>query len=232
MRRHPSSVVAGRRSAVAALQAGGHGFDSRTLQRRKALETGPFLLAATCALSNLLVHGTRFGTVGFPDRVAPTALRARLFTVLTTLASTEKRLKDRELLLVVADAAGGTLDGRTVAQKLLYFAGCQEEAWYLPAVLQTYFLGFGGTRGRSGEAPSRFQARSRRAGRSGPSRPVEALVRSRARAGARSRSGTDSPGGHSGGTSPRRGSPRRSRARTGARARPPRSGRRPAAARQ
>lgn len=39
------------------------------------------------------------------------------------MASTQKRLKDRELLLVVADAAGGTLDGRTVAQKLLYFAG-------------------------------------------------------------------------------------------------------------
>jgi hypothetical protein len=36
---------------------------------------------------------------------------------------TEKRLKDRELLLLVADATGGTLDGRTVAQKLLYFAG-------------------------------------------------------------------------------------------------------------
>jgi uncharacterized protein YwgA len=35
----------------------------------------------------------------------------------------EKRLKDRELLLLVASAASGTLEGRTVAQKLVYFAG-------------------------------------------------------------------------------------------------------------
>jgi uncharacterized protein YwgA len=39
------------------------------------------------------------------------------------MASTDKQLKNRELLLLVADAAGGTLDGRTIAQKLLYFSG-------------------------------------------------------------------------------------------------------------
>lgn len=39
------------------------------------------------------------------------------------MASIDKRLKNRELLLLVADAAGGTLNGKTVAQKLLYFAG-------------------------------------------------------------------------------------------------------------
>lgn len=39
------------------------------------------------------------------------------------MASTDKLLKNRELLLLVADAAGGTLSGKTVAQKLLYFAG-------------------------------------------------------------------------------------------------------------
>jgi uncharacterized protein YwgA len=39
------------------------------------------------------------------------------------MASTEKRLKDRELLLLTAAAAGGKLNGRTVAQKLLYFCG-------------------------------------------------------------------------------------------------------------
>jgi uncharacterized protein YwgA len=39
------------------------------------------------------------------------------------MASTDKRLKNRELLLLVADAAGSTLSGKTVAQKLLYFAG-------------------------------------------------------------------------------------------------------------
>jgi uncharacterized protein YwgA len=39
------------------------------------------------------------------------------------MASTDKHLKNRELLLLVADAAGGTLAGRTIAQKLLYFAG-------------------------------------------------------------------------------------------------------------
>jgi uncharacterized protein YwgA len=39
------------------------------------------------------------------------------------MASIEKRLRDRELLLLVARAAGGTLGGRTVAQKLVYFAG-------------------------------------------------------------------------------------------------------------
>jgi hypothetical protein len=39
------------------------------------------------------------------------------------MAITDKRLKNRDLVLLVAEAAGGTLDGRTVAQKLLYFAG-------------------------------------------------------------------------------------------------------------
>ena len=39
------------------------------------------------------------------------------------MASTDKLLKNRELLLLVADAAGGTFSGKTVAQKLLYFAG-------------------------------------------------------------------------------------------------------------
>ena len=39
------------------------------------------------------------------------------------MASTEKRLKDRELLLLTAAAANGKLNGRTVAQKLLYFCG-------------------------------------------------------------------------------------------------------------
>jgi hypothetical protein len=39
------------------------------------------------------------------------------------MASTQKRMTDRDLLFVVADAAGGKLNGRTVAQKLLYFAG-------------------------------------------------------------------------------------------------------------
>ena len=39
------------------------------------------------------------------------------------MASAQKRLKDRELVLLLADAAGGKLEGRTVAQKLAYFAG-------------------------------------------------------------------------------------------------------------
>jgi uncharacterized protein YwgA len=39
------------------------------------------------------------------------------------MASTDKRLKNRELVLLVADAAGGTLDGRVKAQKLIYFCG-------------------------------------------------------------------------------------------------------------
>lgn len=39
------------------------------------------------------------------------------------MASVDKRLKNRELVLLVADAAGGTLDGRVKAQKLIYFCG-------------------------------------------------------------------------------------------------------------
>jgi hypothetical protein len=39
------------------------------------------------------------------------------------MGSTEKRLKDRELVLLIADAAGGKLEGRTIAQKLAYFGG-------------------------------------------------------------------------------------------------------------
>src|SRR4051812_27488509 len=32
-------------------------------------------------------------------------------------------LTDRTLLLLIADATGGTIDGRTIAQKLAYFVG-------------------------------------------------------------------------------------------------------------
>ena len=39
------------------------------------------------------------------------------------MGRTEKRLTDRELLLLIASAADGTLAGRTVAQKLAYFGG-------------------------------------------------------------------------------------------------------------
>jgi uncharacterized protein YwgA len=39
------------------------------------------------------------------------------------MASTAKRLKDRELLLLTAAAVDGKLEGRTVVQKLLYFCG-------------------------------------------------------------------------------------------------------------
>jgi hypothetical protein len=54
------------------------------------------------------------------------------------MAGIEKRLKDRELLLLVASAAGGILDGRTVAQKLLYFAGRRLEQ---PTGHTAYFFG-------------------------------------------------------------------------------------------
>jgi uncharacterized protein YwgA len=43
------------------------------------------------------------------------------------MASAQKRLKDRELVLLIADAVGGKLEGRTVAQKLAYFAGVELE---------------------------------------------------------------------------------------------------------
>src|SRR5262245_25017650 len=39
------------------------------------------------------------------------------------MASADKRLKNRELVLLVADAAGGTLDGRVKAKKAIYFCG-------------------------------------------------------------------------------------------------------------
>jgi uncharacterized protein YwgA len=39
------------------------------------------------------------------------------------VAGAQKRLKNRELVLLLADAAGGKLEGRTVAQKLAYFGG-------------------------------------------------------------------------------------------------------------
>jgi uncharacterized protein YwgA len=43
------------------------------------------------------------------------------------MGTAEKRLKDRELVLLIADAVGGKLEGRTVAQKLAYFAGVELE---------------------------------------------------------------------------------------------------------
>jgi uncharacterized protein YwgA len=54
------------------------------------------------------------------------------------MANLDKRLKNRELLLVVADAAGGKLDGRTIAQKLLYFSGLVLEQ---PTGHSAYFYG-------------------------------------------------------------------------------------------
>lgn len=54
------------------------------------------------------------------------------------MGSTEKRLKDRELLLLTAAATGGRLDGRTVAQKLLYFCGRKLEQ---PTGHSAYFYG-------------------------------------------------------------------------------------------
>jgi uncharacterized protein YwgA len=54
------------------------------------------------------------------------------------MGNTDKRLKDRELLLLVANAAGGTLDGRTVAQKLIYFCGV---ALNQPTGHSPYFFG-------------------------------------------------------------------------------------------
>jgi uncharacterized protein YwgA len=54
------------------------------------------------------------------------------------VASPDKRLKDRELVLLVADAAGGKLEGRTVAQKLAYFAGWALEQ---PTGHTPYFYG-------------------------------------------------------------------------------------------
>jgi uncharacterized protein YwgA len=54
------------------------------------------------------------------------------------MASTDKRLKNRELILLVADAAGGTLGGKTVAQKLLYFAGV---SLHQPTGHSAYFYG-------------------------------------------------------------------------------------------
>ena len=60
--------------------------------------------------------------------------------------------------------------------------------------------------------------------RSGASTPAAARVRRRARAGARSRSGTGSPGGCRSGSGPRAASRRRSRARRGGRAWPSQTG--------
>jgi uncharacterized protein YwgA len=54
------------------------------------------------------------------------------------MASTEKRLKDRELLLLTAAAADGKFNGRTVAQKLLYFCGRKLDQ---PTGHSAYFYG-------------------------------------------------------------------------------------------
>lgn len=54
------------------------------------------------------------------------------------MASVDKRLKNRELVLLVADAAGGTLDGRVKAQKLIYFCGL---ALKQPTGHAAYFYG-------------------------------------------------------------------------------------------